>query len=454
MSDRSHASASRRAFLCGAFPAIIHARPASTTGRPNILWILGDDLGVELGCYGFPLVHTPNMDRLAAEGVRFTQAHTTAPVCSASRSAFNVGLYQTTTDTHHHRSHRRTPYPLTGGARLVTDRLRERGYFTANVLDIAPGVRGTGKTDFNFEAKQPFDGTHWNQRRPGQPFYAQVNFQAPHKGPAFTAARKQTGLVDPAKVPLAPYWPDHPVVRDEVANYLDAVNLLDTQVGVLLEALGREGLLDSTVVFLFGDNGRCLIRGKQWLYQPGTNVPLLVRWPGELPKGVVREDPVSILDVTASTLAFASVPLPPVFHGRPLFGGRPRDHVITARDRCDMTVDRIRCVRGRRYSYIRNFMPERPHTQFNEYIQKQYPTLGVLKDLHEKGRLTAAQALFMQPRKPEVEFYDRAIDPYEIDNLAGSPEHRKPVAEYAGMLERWVAETKDRGGEPETEPWS
>jgi arylsulfatase A-like enzyme len=392
------------------------------------------------------------MDRLANEGVRFTQFHTTAPVCSASRSAFNVGLYQTATGTHNHRSHRGDGYRLPAGAQLITDRFRAAGYFTANVLDIAPGVRGTGKTDFNFNVEKPFDGTHWNQRKPGQPFYAQINFQAPHKGPAFVEARKQPELVDPNKVELPPYYPDHPVVRDEVANYLDAVQLLDKKVGVVLEQLEKDKLLDNTVIMLFGDNGRCLLRGKQWLYDYGTHVPLIVRWPGVAKPGAVRDEPATALDMNATSLFAAGIPIPANYHGRPLFGpqAKPRDVIFTARDRCDMTVDRIRAVRDKRYKYIRNFMPERPYTQYNEYIERSYPTLGVLKELHAQGKLNATQELWMAPRKPPVEFYDTQSDPFEVRNLANSPAHQKLIAQFAKRLDDWIRETGDKGAIPET----
>jgi len=442
---RSVATITRRRLLAtvGA-PAILRA-----DRRPNILWIIGDDLGAELGCYGFPLVRTPNMDRLANEGVRFTHAFTTAPVCSSSRSAFNVGMYQTTTGTHNHRSHRTDGYRLPGEARLVSERFREAGYFTANMLDIAPGVRGTGKTDFNFQAPRPFEGSHWNQRAKGQPFFAQVNFQAPHKGPAFKAARQQKQLVDPARVPLPPYYPDHPVVRDEFANYLDAVNLLDTQVGAALDALTRDGLLDNTAIFLFGDNGRCLLRGKQWLYDPGTHVPLVVRYPGVLAKGRLHEDPVVALDITAQSLAYAGIAVPPEFHGQPLFGGRPRDYIFTARDRCDMTVDRIRAVRDGRYKYIRNFMPERPYTQWNQYIENSYPTLKILQELHAAGKLNTVQEQFMAPRRPEVEFYDLRTDPHEVRNLAHYPAHKEHAARMGRILDDWIRGTRDQGAIPE-----
>src|SRR5689334_7971784 len=205
-SDSIRGMLSRRQIL--AAPAILTARSGSAADRPNLIWILGDDLGVQLGCYGDRLVSTPNIDRLASEGVRFSKFHTTAPVCSASRSGFNVGLYQTTTGTHHHRSHRQDGYRLPDGARLITDRLRDQGYFTCNVRAFADGVTGNGKTDFNFVAEKPFDGIHWKDRKPGQPVYAQINFTAPHMGPSFLAARKRKSLIDPAKVELPPYYPD------------------------------------------------------------------------------------------------------------------------------------------------------------------------------------------------------------------------------------------------------
>jgi arylsulfatase A-like enzyme len=442
-----------RQAAAAAAPAFLHARSGSAAERPNILWIISEDLGPMLGCYGYPLVRTPNLDRLAAEGVRFTQAHTTGPVCSASRSAFNTGLYQTSIGAHHHRSHRKDGYRLPEGVRLVTDRFRDAGYFTANVLEIAPGVRGAGKTDFNFTARKPFDGTHWNQRPPGAPFFAQVNFPEAHKGQAFVEARRQKDLIDPAQVPLPPYYPDHPVVRDEVANYLDAINLLDRKVGVLLRELEQDKLLENTVIFFFGDNGRCLLRGKQWVYDAGTHVPLLARWPGVLKPASVREDPVIALDITAASLVAAGIALPEYFHGRPLFGGRarPREYVVTARDRCDMTVDRIRAVRDRRYHYLRNFMPERPYTQWNDYIEKQYPTLRVLKELHAQGKLSAVQALFMQPTKPPVEFYDTTADPHEVRNLASSPQHQALLRRFGRILDQWMEDTRDLGAIPETD---
>jgi arylsulfatase A-like enzyme len=441
----------RRAALAAAASPLLSLRAQNPADRPNILWILGDDLGPDLGCYGHPLAKTPNVDRLASEGARFTHCFTTAPVCSPARSAWNTGVYQTTLGAHNHRSHRKDGYRLPDGVKLISHRMREAGYFTANVTDIAPGLRGSGKTDFNFQVEKPFDGTHWNQRAKGQPFYAQINFTAPHKGPMWPAARKQKELTDPAKITLPPSYPDHPVVRNELANYLDAVHLWDAQVGAVLDQLKTDGLLDNTVIFIFGDNGRCLIRGKQWLYDAGTHVPLLVRWPGRVKPGTVRKDPVLALDITATSLEIAGIAKPALFHGQGLFSGaKPRKQIFTARDRCDMTIDRIRAVRDSRFKLIRNFMPERPYTQFNEYIRANYPTQAVIQELGAAGKLTPLQAQWLAPRKPEIELYDHQADPHEVNNLAADKRYQATVKKLSRDLDRWIAATNDQGRTPES----
>jgi arylsulfatase A-like enzyme len=431
--------------LFAAAPAFLQSRNAP----PNILWLTGEDMGKQLGCYGFPQMRTPNIDRLAAEGVRFNNAFTTAPVCSASRSAFMTGVFQTTSGAHHHRSHRKDGYHLPTGIRLITDRFRDRGYFTCNVREVAPGIGGTRKTDFNWAVEKPFDGDHWNQRAKGQPFFAHINYQAPHKGPAFPRARKlMKPLVDPNRLDLPPYWPDHPVVRDEFANYLDAINLLDHDIGITLDALKKDGVLENTIIFFFGDNGRCLIRGKQWLYDAGISIPLIIRWPGgDAKPGTVRDDLVSAVDYSATALHMAGIPADGMMHGQSLFGPKfqAREQIFAARDRCDMTEDRIRCVRTSRWKYIRNFMPERPYSQYNQYILTSYPTLTVMKQLYYDGKLNATQSLFMASRKPEEELYDVSKDPHEVNNLAATVAAREVQEDLRAKLDRWIVESGDKG---------
>ena len=422
--------------------------------RPNILWILSEDISPDLSCYGTEAVQTPNLDRLARQGVRYTNAFTTSPVCSPSRSAMITGMYQTSIDVHHHRSHRDDGYTLPQPVRLITDYLREPGYFTANVKTAAPGVRGSGKTDFNFQFKNAFDGSDWNQRKPGQPFFAQLSISVTHRGGHWkNLHEKLENPVDPAEVKLPPYYPDHPIARQDWATYLNSIQLMDQYVGRILERLDDEGFADNTVVIFIGDHGRCHVRGKQWLYDGGIHIPLIIRWPGKLKAGQVCDDLVSAIDISATVLKIAGVVLPRHIEGRVFLGpgAEKREYIIAARDRCDETVDRIRCVRTKRYKYIRNFMPQRPYTQKNRYKERSYPMLPLMKELHAEGKLTPAQRLFMRPRKPDEELYDIRRDPYEIHNLAASQRHQKTLKKMRAILDNWIRETGDKGRFPEKE---
>ncbi len=436
--------------LCSATTYASDNRDAAPA-RPNILWLIAEDLGVELGCYGTGEVWTPNLDRLAAEGVRYTRAFTTAPVCSASRSAFMTGMYQTTIGAHNHRSHRDDGYGLPAGVRLLTDYFRDAGYFTANVRELpeACGFRGTGKTDWNFAyAGKPFDSDRWSDLRAHQPFFAQINFTETHR--AFRAPKR----ADPAKVVFPPYYPDHPVTRADWAAYLDAASELDRKVGLVLEQLEADGLAGNTIVVFFGDHGQAQVRGKQFCYDSGLRIPLLIRWPKELSPpaqfrpGSVDGRLIAAIDFGPTMLALAGVPKPAKMQGEIFLGEQadpPRSYVFGARDRCDETVFRFRTVRDARYRYIRNFTPERPFMQPNQYKETQYPVWNLMKELHAAGKLTPVQDVLLRPTMPEEELYDLASDPYEIRNLAGSSEHRATLERLRGVLERWIDESDDQG---------
>jgi len=438
--------------------------------RPNILWILSEDISPDLSCYGTPAVQTPNLDNLARAGIRFTNAFTTSPVCSPSRSAMITGMYQTSIGAHHHRSHRDDGYTLPDPVRLITEYFREAGYFTANVTTAASGVQGSGKTDFNFQFKNAFDDNDWNQRKPGQPFFAQLSIGVTHRGGHWkNLQEKLDNPVEPAKVKLPPYYPDHPIARQDWATYLNSIQLMDQYVGKILDRLDNEGLADNTVVIFIGDNGQCHVRGKQWLYDGGIHIPLIIRWPGKLEAGQVCDYLVSAIDISATVLKIAGIE-PPIQPSQPLRRSRQymeglvflepgakgfwkpvsnREYIIAARDRCDETIDRIRCVRTKRYKYIHNFMPERPYTQRNRYKEQSYPMLSLMKELHAQGKLTPVQALFMAPRKPDEELYDIQNDPYEINNLAASPKHQKTLNKMRAILQKWIKNTGDMGQFPE-----
>ncbi|MCS7159816.1 MAG: sulfatase [Gemmatales bacterium] len=438
----------------------------AVAGEPkklNFLWLIAEDLGPHLGCFGTREVWTPNLDRLAREGMLFRRFFVTAPVCSPSRSAFMTGMYQTSIGAHHHRSHRDDGYTLPPGVRLATDWMRDLGYFTANLrqfprgIELGPSVLnvGSGKTDWNFTYYgRPFDTDRWEDLKIHQPFFAQINFHETHR--PFRSPRR----ADPTKVEIPPYYPDHPVTRTDWAQYLDAVSELDVRIGAILRLLERDGLADNTVIFFFADNGQAHVRGKQFCYDSGLHVPLIIYWPRGLAvpphyrPGTVSEQLVSAIDLLPTMLSLAGGNKPMLMQGR-IFLGRqadpPRTYVFGARDRCDETVFRFRTVRDSRYRYIRNYTPDRPFLQPNAYKEKQYPVWSLLKQLDQEGKLTPVQKFLTAPTMPPEELYDTLTDPYETHNLAASPlpEHQQALLRLRTALDVWLMETDDQGRFPE-----
>ena len=411
--------------------------------RPNVLWIYGEDLSPDLGCYGTAAVSTPNIDRLASEGIRHTQAFVSAPVCSASRSALITGAWQTHFDAHNHRSNR--DRPLRADMKLVTDCFREAGYFTCN--SQGPPFDRPGKTDFNFRRERPFDGVDWSERGPGQPFYAQVNITDTHR----VFQPDPESPIPPEDVELPPYYPDLPLTRRDWALYLESVQILDRKVGQVLARLDAEGLAEETIVFFLSDHGRAHPRCKQFLYDGGLRIPLIVRWPGRLDAGLVRDRLVSGVDLAPTALALAGVEIPGHMQGQLSLGpdAVDRDAVFAARDRCDGTDDRIRCIRTHRHKLIRNYHPERPYMQFNGYKKLQYPLWTLMPLLAARGELSPEQQAFLVPTRPREELYDLEADPHEVRNLAGDPAHEGVRRRLAERLDAWIAETRDMGERPE-----
>ena len=446
-------------------PAPARAAAAAET-RPNIVWILAEDMSPNFGSYGETTISTPNVDRLAAEGVRFTDAIVTNPICSPSRSALITGMYQTTIGAHHPRSGRGTArIRLPEGVRTLPEIFKDAGYLVLNVSreDFtrsdeevkASAAVDAEKTDYNFDWNDGvFDRVHWRARRPGQPFFAQVQISGgkargrgnEERWPA--RAKKELGSVTPrASIHLPPYLPDDPVIREDWAQYLDAVRYTDFEVGQVLDRLAAAGELDNTCVVFLTDHGVSHVRNKQFLYDGGIHVPLVIRGPS-LARGAVRGDLVQQIDLSATTLAFAGLPIPAAMQGRNLFatGYQPRQYAFSARDRADETVDRIRSVRTDRYKYIRNFHPRRPYLQPNVYKDGK-PIVEAMRRLHAAGKLNREQALIMAATRPAEELYDLHADPFELRNLADDPGHRGALREMSGALDRWMRDTNDRGPE-------
>jgi N-sulfoglucosamine sulfohydrolase len=454
------------------FSTAVLAAADRPPGQPNILWLVGENLTNDLGCYGAPHVHTPHLDRLAAEGVRYTNVFATNPTCAPSRSAFMLGLYQTTTDTHHMRSHRDDDFRLPPGVRPITHRLQDAGYFTANIKTVGGRSVGTGKLDLNFVNEGPiYQSDDWSALKTRQPFFAQINSheieydiydrQSARKPRVeWVGEDEHVPHATPDAVTPPPYYPDHPVVREEWARYLNSVSGMDLRIGWVLEQLRADGLEDDTIIVFFADNGRMEPRGIHWCYDSGLRVPMIIKWPKNFPAppqyhpGKVDDRIISLLDLTATTLGFAGQPKPPLIQSRIFLGAEaeaPRTYAFAARDRIDETEQRIRSVHDARFHYIRNYTNGPTFASLNRYKEKCFLIMPLMRELHAQGRLTGPPAELMARRGPSEELYDIQADRHEIRNLIDSdaPEHRAALRRLRAALDTWIIETGDRGAIPE-----
>ncbi len=441
-----------------------------TSSHPNILWISTEDISPDLGSYGDEYAITPNLDRLAAQGVRYTNAFATAPVCAPSRSAIITGMYATTIGSMHMRSKAVPP----AGVKAFTEYLRAAGYYCTN----------NSKTDYNFEAppsNRPPDTVwdessntaHWRNRSDkSQPFFAVFNIVVTHesqvRAPEDQYRKNTTRLSpeqfhDPAKAKLPPYYPDTPLVRKDWARYYDNMTAMDYLVADLLKQLEDDGLANNTIVFFWGDHGRGLPRSKRFVYDSGLRVPLLVRWPNQLKPGTVNDELVCLFDLGPTALSLAGVSIPAHMQARPFLGTQKtvaRTYAFAHRDRMDEVHDMARSVMDKQYHYIRNFHPDRPYFQYLDYLE-QMPTMREWRRLYKEHHdalsprygkaLTPVQLQFMTPEKPAEELYDVIADPHEIENLATSPRHQTILKQMRAELDKWQKETDDLGLVPETE---
>lgn len=406
--------------------------------KPNIVWIMLEDWGYQLSCYGEPGIETPNIDRLASEGMRYTNSFCTAPVCSPSRSAMMTGFHQNFINANQHRTGKKFGIPkqqLPKGIKPLTQHLKEAGYYTA--------LMKSKKTDLNFlPNKGLFDSRDWKGRDKNQPFFVQATFEWTHR--KWRRDSINPISIDDVKAP--PYYPQTDLVKRDWANGLEAMQIVDRQVGKLLKRLEAEGLKDNTIVFLIGDNGRCMPRGKQFLYDGGIQVPIIIRWPDHIKAGTVNSDLVSTLDITKTILDIAGIEPEIPLHGKSLLNNKTkREYIYAARDKMDSTHDAMRAIRSKKYKLIHNLMPERPYLQYNEYKEDFYPTLAEMNILYLKGQLNADQAKFMASTKPEFELYDMVNDPYELNNLADNPNYQKVKKDYLEKLNTWRLSINDEG---------
>ncbi|MGB6219950.1 sulfatase-like hydrolase/transferase [Haloferula sp.] len=415
----------------------LHAKPM------NIVWIVIEDASPDIGCYGETAIKTPNMDQMAEDGIRFTHAFVTSPVCSPSRSAMISGMYPVTLGAHNHSSQNTGGKGKGGPAyhksyrvpvKLVPELFRDAGYFVTN----------NGKTDYNFiPPRGLYDGSSWKKAKNDQPIFAQFQLRGGKN-------REAPGHCDPAAVQLPPYYPEHPVIRQDWAKYLDSWVQTDKEVGQILAALEAAGRLDSTAVFLWTDHGVSHLRGKQFLYEEGIRIPLIISLPDKQKAGSLRNDIIEHIDIAATSLALAGIEIPDYVRGRDFLAADhvPRDHLFAARDRCDETVDIIRAVRDERFKYIRNFMSHVPHAQPNRYKDKKI-IVQTIRELNAKGKLNELQARPFACHRPPEELYDLEEDPNETTNLATDPNHLDRLLAMRELTYSRMLKERDMGLIPE-----
>ena len=440
--------------------ALLTAAAKAEDPRPNIVWIIPDDMSANFSCYGETAIQTPHVDKLAAEGVKFTRAFVTAPVCSTCRSAFITGMYQTSIGAHHHRSGRgEQKIRLPEKVKLVPALFQAAGYHTS--ITGWPGRKGRlGKTDYNFEWDQTiYDGADWSERKEGQPFFAQIQTpggklrgkDADGWEKIATAAEKKFGSRTPLEaVKLPPYYPSHPDIVRDWAAYLDSVRMTDAMVGEVIARLEAEGVRENTLILFMTDHGISHARGKQFMYDEGLHVPLILSGPG-IPPGSIRTDLVEHIDIAALSLGAAGIPLPETMQAKDILAKdyAHREATFAARDRCDETVDHMRSVRTKKFKYIRNFLPNRPYLQPCAYKDGKN-ILIALRQMHREGTLTDTQALLLRDVRPVEELYDLNADPHEINNLAANPEYAAKLKELRGRLDHWMETSGDQGQKPES----
>ncbi len=429
---------------------------AVDVAKPNILWILVEDMSAHFSCYGEKAISTPNLDQLAIEGMLFSRAFVTGPICSISRSAMITGMYQTSIGAQHHRSGRGTiKINLPQNVVPVPTLFQQAGYYTSN--GAFPQLN-KGKTDYNFEFKQNiYDGNDWSLRKKNQPFFAQIQLH----GGKYREGKNWSELVqkelgqptDPNSplLKLPPYYPNDPIIRKDWADYLDTIRLTDKQLGQILDRLKKENILDNTIIFFWTDHGISHARGKQFLYEEGIRVPLVIRGP-KVAANKVRDDLIEHIDIAASSLAFAGIPIPKSMQGKNIFANdyKPREFVYSARDRADETVEHMRAVRSNEFKYIRNYLNERPHLQPNGYKDGK-KILIRMKELFDQGKLDPIQSQIYAAKRPKEELYDLRNDPWEIKNLASDENYAAELKRHRKALADWEIAINDLGKIPESE---
>jgi N-sulfoglucosamine sulfohydrolase len=431
---------------------------AEAKERPNIIWLMAEDISNDLECYGTKGVKTPVLNSLAAEGLMFTNCISSNPICSPNRSSMMTGVHQSKINAHNHRSN--VNIPLNEPYKPFTFWLREAGYTC--VLGSEFVMRNGRKTDCNF--KHTPTGAYDGITKFGlfdkqdvvtpldQPFFQQIQLVATHRGDWWDQVREESKHpVNVNKIELPPFIADHPVTRLDWAKYLDQMEYIDNEISVIIQDLKKKGIYDNTIIIFIGDNGRCNIRGKGFLHDSGLRVPLIVHWPAKL-KPQLRNDLVSTTDITATILDFAGIPIPDYMTGKSFI--QPdfhHEYIYSTRDRWDEIPEKSRSLTGLQYKYIRNDEYSVPHDRYMGYTEFYRPALHIMRKLNMEGKLSEAEKVFFIDVKPMEELYDLQKDPFELNNLANDAKFNDVLVAMRNETRKQEAlnQSSDKRNEPQ-----
>ena len=427
---------------------------AELSERPNILWLVAEDLGPYLPAFGDSTIITPNLDRLAAEGVRYTNLFSPSGVCAPSRAAIATGMYPSGIGANHMRTNQYmevTGLPAyeavpPSQVKMFSELLRKAGYYCSN----------NAKEDYQFKAPvtawdESSSQAHWRNRNEGQPFFSIFNFGVTHESQLFEPYEREFIIPDGIAFPKPPYLPDTEIVNQDLKKLYNNIAHLDRQIGELLNELETDGLLDSTIIFFYADHGGPLPRQKRMVYDSGLKVPMIIRYPNQENAGEIDDQLISFIDFAPTLLNLAGETPPKYLQGQPFIENtEKRSYIHAASDRFDGFTDAKRAVRDKRFKYIRNYRPEQGYYLPVTY-RERIPTMQELLRLRDAGELDQFQAQWFRGNKPVEELFDTENDPHELVNLADDPEYVDKIQELRLELDRWLQEIGDQPNFPERE---
>jgi arylsulfatase A-like enzyme len=437
--------------LCFTFS--VNAQP-----QPNILWITIEDTSPQfIGCYGNTDARTPVIDKLAEEGIRFTNAFSTGTVCSPSRTAIITGVKTYKAGTGNHRS----KYPVPVFIKGFPYYLQQQGYYTTNNL----------KTDYNVANEKDFIAEAWNEssgkagwwnRKPGQPFFAVFNYNESHQSRTMTEtydwylknvfdqleAGERIGDND---FEMPPFYRDSPEMRKQFARVYNSIKLTDKRIGELLARLEKDKLKDSTIIFFYADHGEGMPRGKTNGINYGYRVPFIIWFP-EMYKhlspwgnsGVVTDELVDFTDLAPTLISLAGGEIPKHMEGRPYLGkkrSKPVPYLHLSSDRSDNGIDMIRTVTDGKYVYSRNFMPFIPEARYIRYMEIGEIKQQMRKDLAE-DKLNPLQKSLFESRRAEF-LFDIENDLWETNNLVNNDENKSVLKKMRKLLKEEILKSRD-----------